>query len=380
MATTTSDGVYIGNLPTLESGTGVSSTGDPISTASASPLLGTYSRAAGMQFFDDLVFETNSGNDIHIYENNITGQSAATLTYDLGAGPVASDIDTIADVSTNLYDGSGVEIGTGIRWAAIRLENGDTFLVPRNNTAVFFSVPRNIGSIEVTSFNNLGLFRDVLPNPEIQENFNLVCFANGVEIATPCGPRRIENLRPGDLVSTRDHGAQAIRWIGSRRLTRAVLAAHPRLRPICISAGALGPGVPATDLSVSRQHRVFVRSKIMQRMFGAAEALIPAFKLLDLPGCRLAEALEPVTYFHILCDRHEILFANGCPAESLLLGPQARQALSPEAYAEIAVLFPALVQPDAIAVPARPVVAGRRAAAAVSRHTRNRVPLIASPA
>jgi hypothetical protein len=81
MATTTSDGVYIGNLPTLESGTGVSSTGDPISTASASPLLGTYSRAAGMQFFDDLVFETNSGNDIHIYENNITGQSAATLTY-----------------------------------------------------------------------------------------------------------------------------------------------------------------------------------------------------------------------------------------------------------------------------------------------------------
>jgi hypothetical protein len=159
MATTTSDGVYIGNLPTLESGTGVSSTGDPISTASASPLLGTYSRAAGMQFFDDLVFETNSGNDIHIYENNITGQSAATLTYDLGAGPVASDIDTIADVSTNLYDGSGVEIGTGIRWAAIRLENGDTFLVPRNNTAVLFSVPRNIGSIEVTSFNNLGLLR-----------------------------------------------------------------------------------------------------------------------------------------------------------------------------------------------------------------------------
>jgi hypothetical protein len=237
MATTTSDGVYIGNLPTLESGTGVSSTGDPISTASASPLLGTYSRAAGMQFFDDLVFETNSGNDIHIYENNITGQSAATLTYDLGAGPVASDIDTIADVSTNLYDGSGVEIGTGIRWAAIRLENGDTFLVPRNNTAVFFSVPRNIGSIEVTSFNNLDLFRDVLPNPEIQGNFNLVCFANGVEIATPCGPRRIENLRP-------------------RRFGQ-----HPRSRrpgdPLdriaaADAGGACGASAPATDLHFGR--------------------------------------------------------------------------------------------------------------------------------
>ncbi|WP_343035140.1 Hint domain-containing protein [Parasulfitobacter algicola] len=42
------------------------------------------------------------------------------------------------------------------------------------------------------------------------------CFTLRMMIATPQGNRRIETLTPGDLVTTRDHGDQPVRWIGQR--------------------------------------------------------------------------------------------------------------------------------------------------------------------
>jgi hypothetical protein len=46
----------------------------------------------------------------------------------------------------------------------------------------------------------------------------------------------------------------------------------------------LGPGVPARPLHVSPQHRILLRNRVAQRMFGAAEVLVAAKALLDLPG------------------------------------------------------------------------------------------------
>ncbi|WP_305884600.1 Hint domain-containing protein, partial [Limimaricola litoreus] len=45
----------------------------------------------------------------------------------------------------------------------------------------------------------------------------VICFTAGTRIATPFGPRRAEDLAVGDLVLTRDHGPQPLRWTGSRR-------------------------------------------------------------------------------------------------------------------------------------------------------------------
>ncbi|MBL9056263.1 MAG: Hint domain-containing protein, partial [Rhodobacteraceae bacterium] len=42
-----------------------------------------------------------------------------------------------------------------------------------------------------------------------------ICFLRGTRITTPDGPRAIEDLAEGDLVTTLDHGPQPIRWIGS---------------------------------------------------------------------------------------------------------------------------------------------------------------------
>ena len=197
----------------------------------------------------------------------------------------------------------------------------------------------------------------------------LICYARGTHILTPDGEVRVEDLRPGDLVVTRDNGPQPIRWIGCSS-ARAV----DKLAPVRIARGALGRGLPRRDLSVSRQHRMLLASPVVQRMFGSAEVLVPAVKLLALRGVSLQETGDQVDYFHLLTDRHEIVFAEGAPSETLLTGPYARHAMGPEALEEIETLFPGLI--DNVATPAFPVVRDARVARLVERHVRHQLSFV----
>lgn len=203
------------------------------------------------------------------------------------------------------------------------------------------------------------------------------CFTRGVMIATPDGPVPVETLRVGDLVLTRDHGPQPVRWIGSRRLDAVDLAHRPNLRPVRIAAEALGKRIPAEDLLVSPQHRMLVQSKIAHRMFGAPEVLAAARQLLELDGVEIAGDVESVEYFHILFDRHEVVSANGALSESLYPGPMAMKGVGPVARREITELFPELLRVDFAPASARPLVAGRQARKLVARHIENRKPLYA---
>lgn len=51
-------------------------------------------------------------------------------------------------------------------------------------------------------------------------------------------------------------------------------------------------------------------------MFDCPEVLAAARRLLKLDGVDVAYDFEEVTYYHILLDNHEIVLANGVPAES----------------------------------------------------------------
>lgn len=182
-----------------------------------------------------------------------------------------------------------------------------------------------------------------------------VCFADGTQILTRKEQVNVEDLQVGDQVLTMDNGYQPIRWIGSRTLDRIDLAANPNLRPIRIQAGTFGPGMPEQDLVVSQQHRIFVRSVVAHRMFGAAEVLIPAKKLLDLDCVSIDLEATTVTYTHFLCERHEIVFSNGVPTESMLTGVEALKSVGTAARQEIAALFPEIVSGEVTPCPARPI-------------------------
>lgn len=200
------------------------------------------------------------------------------------------------------------------------------------------------------------------------------CFAAGTLIATASGERPVEQLKVGDTVLTVDHGHQTIRWIGSRHLTADELEDLPNLRPIRIEVGALGPDLPHRDLVVSPQHRCLLRSRIANRMAGAAEILVAAKHLLGTKGVSEVDPAEGVTYYHLLFDRHELVWSNGAVTESFFLGDQALNALDREARREVIQLFPELDRQRP--PPARPFVRGRIARKLVERARQNRKSLV----
>ncbi len=208
------------------------------------------------------------------------------------------------------------------------------------------------------------------------DNTNVVCFTAGTLIGTLLGPVRVEDLKAGDDVLTLDTGTQKIRWIGSTHRDSTDLAVDPKLRPVRISAGALGEGLPAQDLLVSRQHRFLVRSPIALQMFETSEVLLPAIKLIGLEGIAIAQDVDAVEYFHILFDRHEIVCSNGAWSESLFTGPEALQAVPPASAQEIKKLFPEICEPSYEPASARHIPeTGKLMRKLVARHKKNNKPL-----
>lgn len=162
----------------------------------------------------------------------------------------------------------------------------------------------------------------------------VVCFAKGTLIETPHGPTYIEALREGDLVTTLDHGAQPIRWIGTQRV-----AGQGPNAPVHIKAGALGN---LRDLVVSQNHRVLVHGAKAELLFGVDEVLVAAKHLVNDDTIRIVPRPE-IDYVHFLFDRHQIVFAEGCPAESLYPGAQTLDVVAEDSRDEIISLFPELL-------------------------------------
>jgi hypothetical protein len=122
-----------------------------------------------------------------------------------------------------------------------------------------------------------------------------VCFSGDTLIDTPHGPRAARSLRPGDVVTTMDHGPRPISWIFAKTWSVADIAANEALCAVIIPVGALGNGIPHRDLRVSQHHRILIRGPIALRMFGCLEVLVAARHLLDLPGIFLICPASPLT-------------------------------------------------------------------------------------
>ncbi|WP_158270014.1 Hint domain-containing protein [Litoreibacter ponti] len=128
------------------------------------------------------------------------------------------------------------------------------------------------------------------------------CVVRGTLIVTPGGPVPVETLRPGDMIATLDAGAMPVLWIGHHRVDINA-PGRRHLAPVRI-----GGAMPA--LLLSPQHRLLTRSG----------HLAPAKGLLRMRGVRRERADRIVSYYHLLLERHCIIFANGLAVESLLLG------------------------------------------------------------
>ena len=160
------------------------------------------------------------------------------------------------------------------------------------------------------------------------------CFLAGTVIDTARGPLRIDDIAPGDLVLTRDHGYQPVRWAG-----RKSHECSDRTAPVQIESGTFGLH---GKLVVSPQHRILIEGPKTELLFATPEVLVSAIHLIGHAGVRRWPKDRTVTYVHLLFDQHEVLRSNGIWSESYLPGPQTMPGFSSEVQSELCEIFPQL--------------------------------------
>ncbi len=193
---------------------------------------------------------------------------------------------------------------------------------------------------------------------------DVICFTPGVRLVTPRGMEKVENLRIGDLVITRDNGLQAIRWVGRKVITGARLFAQTHLRPVRIRKDAFGPGLPCRDMMVSPQHRMLVSSPETVLHFDAKEVLVPAKSLVNGHSVVIEQQCERTEYIHILFDNHEIVTAEGLPTESFHPGAMGLDAIKEASRDELFEIFPELrINPKSFGPSARKILRHNQAQA-----------------
>ncbi|WP_137702496.1 Hint domain-containing protein [Marimonas lutisalis] len=163
------------------------------------------------------------------------------------------------------------------------------------------------------------------------------CYASGTLIDTPDGPRPVETLGPGDMVTTVDRGAMPILWVSVSE--QPLEEARPEGRPVLIQAGALGYGRPARDLIVSPQHRMLVCPGQLGGETGG-KVLVPAKSLVSLPGVRHMLGKRRITWHHFALETHAVVIAEGAFSESLLLGPVIVKSFGVATQRRLSRMFP----------------------------------------
>ena len=132
------------------------------------------------------------------------------------------------------------------------------------------------------------------------------CFLMGTYIGGAYGEIAVHELAVGDLVQAQDARLAPVKWIGHRRVD---CRRHPKpykVWPVCVRTCAFGEGMPHRDLWLSPDHAVFVD-----------DVLIPIKHLIN--GTSIAQVpVDEATYYHIELEHHDVLLAEGLPAESYL--------------------------------------------------------------
>ncbi len=133
---------------------------------------------------------------------------------------------------------------------------------------------------------------------------DIPCFLPGTLIRTPCGETPVERLEVGDAIVTASGTLKRLIWIGVGRslVTRGRRSAAT---PVIVRKGALADNVPYCDLRITKGHSLYLGG-----------VMIPAEFLVNHRSILWDDAAQEVTVFHLELEQHDVLLANGAPAET----------------------------------------------------------------
>ena len=162
-------------------------------------------------------------------------------------------------------------------------------------------------------------------------------------VRTPCGPRRAEFVRPGDLIVTRENGLRPVRMVWTHKIDAAVATADPSRAPVRLNIRAIGPMMPQRPLVLAPDHRVWLPSYLVTDATDNRGCLIAAAELAGTNDASYFDrSYTDRTFYNLVFDRHEIIMADGLPVETFHPSAGVLQHIAEETRDEISARFPSL--------------------------------------
>jgi len=242
---------------------------------------------------DEITFTDPSGGSYDLVLTVSGSDGTGTITGITGTADGAA----ITGLSTDFGADNAVQSTTGMQFDG----NGLSF-----NTA---GDTYNLFEYNDGSGNGLWLedLNDAFQQGDIQnETFTVspLCFLRGTRVLTPSGEVAVEDLKIGSQVITLSGEAADIRWIGKGKIL-CPPGRRSAATPVILRRHALAENVPSRDLRVTKGHALYVDG-----------VLIPAEFLVNHRSILWDDAAREVEFFHIELPSHNVILAEGAPAET----------------------------------------------------------------
>ena len=277
-----------------------------------------------------------------VFIGGVDASALASNTLEFAAGT-----GTLGGIGAQFNGFSTLDFDAGAQWLVAGHEaglNGDTLTgFAKGDTLVVdgFAQTQETDANGVLTLSDgtrtmtLAIAADGLSITDINGNteITVICYLRGTRILTPVGEVGVETLQIGDPVITRFGGYRAVKWIGRQSFARRFVQTNRAQIPVCISAGALGEGLPKRDLFVSPGHSMLLSGE-----------LVLARHLVNGVTIHQDFVPEEIHYYQIEFETHDCVLAEGAWSESYADAPGYRNKF--HNAAEFHALYPAYVEPE----------------------------------
>jgi hypothetical protein len=254
--------------------------------------------------------------------------------FSIASGEVVEDDGSLSIAGTVTNNGT-IDIDPAVMVFESAVTGDGTIIVSPDSVAIFYSTVASTETIELAAGGTLEIadatdFHAVIEG-DGGGTIETICYLPGTRILTAKGEVNVENLVQGDLVVTRGVGLSPVKWVGRQSFSPSFLT-RDRL-PVCIAPGALGAGLPVTELRVSPGHSMLIDGQLI-----LAKNLVNGITITQKP------IYETVEYYAVDLGPHDCVLANGAWSESFADGPGLRAMF--HNFSDYLVLHPDFEAPD----------------------------------